>query len=922
MGITLNTVARDEHVPEVERYIRTIKERARSTYSMLPFTRMPARMTIELIYASVFWLNTFPATDGVSDTLSPRELIVGLKIDYNRHCRVEYGTYVQVHEETDNSLKSRTTGAIALRPTGNAQGGFYFYSLTSGRRLNRNRWTTLPLPADVIDRVHFLARRGRCPNGIDFLDRARQPLIDEHDVNARNEDDGSMDSEDNHTYASTDFGGDDDDLSDANGDLAAVIAAADDPDDAAGYLAGVDEDADNNEAYQADHDAPDLRLAGVVDIPPNDDDTDNNRLDPNVVNDDDTDNNRLDPNVVPPNHDNPLTYAEVAALRYGPRTDVYNLRPQRPRDYGHLHTSLEHSVMTQHNMKTGLKLFGEAGTDAVIKELRQLHEREALEPKNPDYMTKEEKRGALPYLMFLKQKRNGTIKGRGCADGRRQRVFTAKEEASSPTVATESVFLSCTVDAMERRDVGIVDIPNAFLQGEMDEDDVVYMRLDGTLADLLVKLDPARYELHARQVNGKTVIYARLRKPLYGTLKAALLFWKRLSSELAKKGFVANPYDPCVVNKSINGHQCTILWHVDDLKISHVDPNVVSAVIADLEKEFGQEAPLTVTRGKVHEYLGMTLDYQTPGKVKITMVNYIKDMLRELPTDMDGESITPAGNHLFQVNESNPELLDEATSDFYHHNTAKLLYLCKRARPDIQTAVAFLCTRVNQPDRDDYKKLGRVMRYLRGSLHMPLTLEATQTNIIKWWVDASFAVHPDMRSHTGGVMTLGRGAVYSTSTRQKINTRSSTESELVAVNDVMPQILWTRRFLDAQGYGSTDSIIYQDNQSCMLLAKNGRASSSKRTRHIDIRYFFVTDRIASGDVSVAYCPTADMIADFFTKPLQGAPFRQFRDFIMNIDPDYTAAPAMNPRSVLRIENHENTIKIKEFQTKTNKINKI
>jgi hypothetical protein len=140
-------------------------------------------MTIELIYASVFWLNTFPATDGVSDTLSPRELIVGLKIENNRHCQLEFGTYVQVHEETDNSLTSRTTGAIALRPTGNAQGGFYFYSLTSGRRLDRNRWTTLPLPADVIDRVHFLARRGRCLNGIDFLDRARQPHIAEHDVN-------------------------------------------------------------------------------------------------------------------------------------------------------------------------------------------------------------------------------------------------------------------------------------------------------------------------------------------------------------------------------------------------------------------------------------------------------------------------------------------------------------------------------------------------------------------------------------------------------------------------------------------------------------------------------------------------------------------------------------------------------------------
>ena len=103
-----------------------------------------------------------------------------------------------------------------------------------------------------------------------------------------------------------------------------------------------------------------------------------------------------------------------------------------------------------------------------------------------------------------------------------------------------------------------------------------------------------------------------------------------MSLELAKKGFVVNPYDdPCVVNKSINGHQYTILWHVDDLKISHVDPNVVSAVIADLETEFGQEAPLTVTQGKVHKYLGLTLDYRTPGKVKITLFDYIKDMLHK-----------------------------------------------------------------------------------------------------------------------------------------------------------------------------------------------------------------------------------------------------------------------------------------------------
>jgi hypothetical protein len=243
-------------------------------------------------------------------------------------------------------------------------------------------------------------------------------------------------------------------------------------------------------------------------------------------------------------------------------------------------------------------------------------------------------------------------------------------------------------------------------------------------------------------------------------------------------------------------------------------------------------------------------------------------------------------------------LLDAETAEMFHHNVAKLLFLCKRARPDIQTPISFLCTRVKHPDTDDYKKLARVMRYLRCTIDLPLTLEATDVQIIKWWIDSSFAVHPDMKSHTGGAMTLGKGTIYATSTRQKINTRSSTEGELVGVNDVMPQVLWTRYFLEAQGYGVTDSIIYQDNQSAILLEKNGKASSGKRTRHINIRYFFVTDRVAKKEVSIQYCPTGEMIADFFTKPLQGSLFRKFRDLIMNVDP--AVDNAQDHRSVLEV----------------------
>jgi hypothetical protein len=106
----------------------------------------------------------------------------------------------------------------------------------------------------------------------------------------------------------------------------------------------------------------------------------------------------------------------------------------------------------------------------------------------------------------------------------------------------------------------------------------------------------------------------------------------------------------------------------------------------------------------------------------------------------------------------------------------------------------------------------------------------------------------------------------------------------VGVNDTVPQIVWTRNFLQAQGYDMGPSDVYRDNQSAMLLEKNGEASSGRRTRHINIRYLFVTDRVAKGEVIIKYCPTKEMLADFLTKPLQGTPFRQFRDTIMNIDP--------------------------------------
>jgi len=151
-----------------------------------------------------------------------------------------------------------------------------------------------------------------------------------------------------------------------------------------------------------------------------------------------------------------------------------------------------------------------------------------------------------------------------------------------------------------------------------------------------------------------------------------------------------------------------------------------------------------------------------------------------------------------------------------------------------------------------------------------------------WYIDALFAVHPNMCRHTGGGLTMGRGFPISVSTKQRLNMRSSSEneSELVGVNDIMPIFCWTCYFLLSQGYGIIDNLLLQDNKSSILFYQNGRASSGKRTRHFNIRYFFIADWVNMKEISIDWCPTKKMVADFMIKPLQGSLSRELSDFIM------------------------------------------
>jgi hypothetical protein len=226
-------------------------------------------------------------------------------------------------------------------------------------------------------------------------------------------------------------------------------------------------------------------------------------------------------------------------------------------------------------------------------------------------------------------------------------------------------------------------------------------------------------------------------------------------------------------------------------------------------------------------------------------------------------------------------------AETFHHTVYQLLFAANRAHQDIQTAVSFLNSRVQSPDEDDWEKLKRILKYLNGTRNLKLTLCADQTKYaVHWYVDGSHQIHEDCRGQTSSLATFGKGAVSSSSNKMKCNTNSM-ETELISFADILTDIIWMHYFVECQGYNINKYVIFQDNMSALLLEKNGRMSSSQRTKHITkAKYFLIKDYCDAAVIDIKFCPTDQMWADVLTKPLQGQKFRDMQAFFQNCTQDY------------------------------------
>jgi hypothetical protein len=225
---------------------------------------------------------------------------------------------------------------------------------------------------------------------------------------------------------------------------------------------------------------------------------------------------------------------------------------------------------------------------AVTSEMKQLHFRNTFKPKHWSELSKTQRQTVLESHMFLKEKRDGSLKGRTVAGGNKQPDNISKEDASSPTVATEAILLSCIINAKEGRDVAVIDIPNAFIQTRVeDEGDMAIIKIRGVLVDILVQIAPDAYKSYVTtDKKGTKQLLVQCQNALDGTMVASLLYYRKFTKSLMSVGFEINPYDPCVANKIVDGTQMTICFHVDDCKLSHRSSRANDNIIDWLRQEY------------------------------------------------------------------------------------------------------------------------------------------------------------------------------------------------------------------------------------------------------------------------------------------------------------------------------------------------
>jgi hypothetical protein len=363
-------------------------------------------------------------------------------------------------------------------------------------------------------------------------------------------------------------------------------------------------------------------------------------------------------------------------------------------------------------------------------------------------------------------------------------------------------------------------------------------------------------------------------KAMYGCVQASLLWYKLLVEVLSGIGFVVCEVDRCVMRLIVDGVVNLILIYVDDLLV-FATKDIVDLILKTLTDKFTW---LTVEQDqKQFSYLGMQLIW-LHDRVVVDMKHYLRQILDGVE-GLTRKSI-PGGRETFQI-VSEVELNNEKKA-YFHTVTAKLLYLAKRARPDILTVVSFLCTRVKLPTVEDMKKLLNLLGYLHTTKDWVLTINKRQNSSIAMYVDAAYGLHATGESHTGTIILFGGVVVYVGSKKQKCIAKSPTDAEVIGLSDNIDLLTLFHEFGEFISNETLEvPMIYEDCKACIDLVRG--AKGQIRTKQMRSRIYRTKAFLDENKGKITFVGTSDMWADGVSKPIiQPAKFTKFASLVLGI----------------------------------------
>jgi hypothetical protein len=520
--------------------------------------------------------------------------------------------------------------------------------------------------------------------------------------------------------------------------------------------------------------------------------------------------------------------------------------------------------------------------EALVKELKSMMEKKVFHPVHKADIAEEDQKYILKSMKNYveKYKPNGEFEKSKVRLLGRGDLQIDVGESEAPVCRVESLFLMMSIAARDNMEVFKIDFVSAYLNTIMPEEvKYKWLELDRHVTAILVELWPDIFKGFQME-NGRMIV--SMDKLSYGWKESAH-YWNLVLNQMMteKGGYKRSFKDKCMytIFDKATGERLVVGVTVDDMACFVTRGSKLKQELINLcESTFGG---ITLEESDVLNIIGMTFTIDRIKKRVLVQQKHYVDKLAKTWGVTKGVS-TPATENLFEVDSESPLLKNQL--EFMSINSA-CMYGAKRTYPEVLPVTTYLASRYWKATEEDMDKAKRVVAYMLNDMDHALVLECSSNNIVAC-ADASYAEHHDAKSHTGGCVGLesGEGVSYFifVSNKQSIVAKSSCEAELIAQSSVGEYVVWLKELMVELGYDSNKpALFFQDNKAAIIFAKRG-SGTFKRTKHINVRYFWLQELIENKTITMEYLCTNQMVADILTKPLMGKQFKMLRRKLLGV----------------------------------------